>query len=461
MYLLVLMVLGLFFNCNEITSGNKEDMKVGVSRIDITPPIGYPVHKRPSTGALDPLEVKAIVLTQGKTNAALISADLFYMSSNLSNVVRKLASEKTGIPYSNICVTATHTHADPTCFSDVDDYLHKMNEGNLTPQDEQGYAGQLINKMVQSVVEAHNNLKQVTLQTGIIPVEGVFFNRRHLMKDGSVKMNSGFLNPDVVRTVGPVDPGVGFVLFNDKKSGNPYTSLTTIAMQLATIGGTDKFSSGVPHFLEQKLQGSLGESFVSVFGEGTCADVNSWDITKPGPQTGYEQYTKPIGEKIATILLERIPELSKSNGSLAVSSKIIQVPLQTYSKMDLEWAKGFDQTGASAILKTRIRKILMLEELRQEHGETLPLEVQVIKLDKETAIVALPGQIFVELGLALKENSPFKNTLIMTLANSHEDCIPIRKAYTEGSYEVVYSLVEAGGGEMLVETALSLLNEIK
>ncbi len=81
--------------------------------------------------------------------------------------------------------------------------------------------------------------------------------------------------------------------------------------------------------------------------------------------------------------------------------------------------------------------------------------------NEETAIVALPGQIFVELGLALKRDSPFKNTLILTLANSHEECIPLRKAFPEGSYEIVYSLIDSGGGEILIKEALSLLNEVK
>jgi len=460
-YILLFLVPYLFFNCTLKTSGNKEGMKAGVSKIDITPPIGYPVHKIPSIGVLDPLEVKTIVLNQGETYAALVLADLFYVSSNLSNTVRKLASEKTGIPVSNICVAATHTHADPTYFQDVDNYVQKMDEDNLTAQDEQEYGAQLINKLAQSVVEAKANLNLVTLKAGIVPVEGLSFNRRHLMKDGTVKMNGGFLNPEVIEAVGPVDPDVGFVLFNNEKDGNPYTSLTTFAMQLATIGNTEKFSSGFPHFLEQKLQSSFGESFVSLFGEGPCADVNHWDITKPGPQSGYELVSKPVGEKIATNILQKIPELNKVDESLAVRNKIIEVPLQTYSKMDLEWAKRYNETKVSPVVKARIRKIATLEELRLKHGDTLPLEVQVFKLNEETAIVALPGQIFVELGLSLKEDSPFKNTLILTLANSHEDCIPIRKAYTEGGYEVVYSLVESGGGEMLVQTALSLLNEIK
>lgn len=460
-YSLLFLVPHLFFNCTQKTSGNKESMKVGVSKIDITPPIGYPVHKIPSIGVLDPLEVKTIVLNQGEIYAALVLADLFYVSSNLSTTVRKLASEKTGIPVSNICVAATHTHADPTCFQDVDDYVQKMNENKLTSQDKEGYAGQLINKLVQSVVEAQTNLKPVSLKSGIVPVEGLSFNRRHLLKNGTVKMNGGFLNSDIIRAVGPADPDLGIILFNDETTGNPYASLSTFAMQLATIGNTEKFSSGFPHFLEQKLQSEFGEDFISIFGEGPCADVNHWDITKPGPQIGYEEMTKPVGEKLATSFLGVMPELHNYDDNLAVANKIVQVPLQTYSEMDLEWAKNYDDTNASALVKARIRKILLLEELKLKHGDKIPLEVQVFKLNEETAIVALPGQFFVELGLILKEKSLFKNTLILTLANSHEDCIPIRKAYTEGSYEIVYSLVESGGGEILIETSLSLLNKMK
>lgn len=460
-FLFLVLLSGLVFNCTQIAPENKETMKAGISQVDITPPIGYPVHKKPSNGILDPLEVKTIVLNQGKTNAVLIIADLFYVPSTLSDVVRKLASEKTGIPTFNICLAATHTHADPTCYDEIEEHVEKINSGNLSEQDEQSYAGQLIHKLVQSVVEAQANLKPVSLKSGKVAVEELSFNRRHLMKDGTVKMNGGFLNPDIIRAVGPVDPDLGIILFNEEATGNPIISFTTFAMQLATIGDTEKFSSGFPHFLEKKLQNQFGEDFISVFGEGPCADVNHWDITKPGPQIGYEQMTKPVGEKLGASFLKTVPELRNHGEALAVGSKVIQVPLQTYSEMDLEWAKNYVDTDGSGLVKARVRKILMLEELRLKYGDTLPLEVQVFRLNDETAIVALPGQIFVELGLALKENSPFRNTLILTLANSHEDCIPLRKAYTEGSYEIVYSLVESGGGEMLIETALTLLNEIK
>lgn len=459
--LLVSICSGMQLSCINENTRVSDELKAGVSKNDITPSIGYPVHKTPSKGVLDSLEVKTIVFSQNACNAALVIADLFYVSSDLSNIVRKLASEKTGIPISNICVAATHTHADPTCFYDVEAYVQKINSGKLSKEDEATYAGQLVKKMVQSVVKAQANLKPVNLKSGIVQIEGLSFNRRHLLKNGIVKMNGGFLNPDILKAVGPVDPDVGIILLNDKKNDKPFASVTTFAMQLATIGKTEKFSSGFPHFIEKELQKHFGEYYVSIFGEGPCADVNHWDITKPGPQVGYMQTTKLIGEKIASRFIQKLPDLKNDGADLAVCSKVIQVPLQKYSNMDLAWARSYKDTPGSSLIKARVNKILALEELGKKYGDTLPLEVQAFRLNNETAIVALPGQVFVELGLALKEASPFDKTLIITLANSHEECIPLRKAYTEGSYEIVYSLVESGGGEMLVTTTLTLLNELK
>lgn len=69
---------------------------------------------------LDPLEVKTIVLNHGETNAALVVADLFYVSSNLSIVVRKLFSDKTGIPDDGVFARFQHRASQ----SSLDDGYH-------------------------------------------------------------------------------------------------------------------------------------------------------------------------------------------------------------------------------------------------------------------------------------------------------------------------------------------------
>lgn len=453
----------LFVCCQQPRNENSvHDLMVGVSVVDMTPPIGYPVHKVTSDGVLDPLEIKAMVFEQGEHVGALVMVDLFYMPLELSDLVRTLAAEKTGIPVPNICLAATHTHADPTCYDEIEEYTLKINAHEFIEKEEYVYVEQLVQKIVTSIFEAQAKLKPVVLKSGMVHVDGLSFNRRHLMTDGTVRMNGGFLNPAIIRTVGPIDPELGILLFEDKLDKKAFVSFTTFAMQLATIGSTTKFSSDFPYFLEQGLQQHFGSGFLSVFGEGPSADVNHWDITQPGPQIGYEEATSKVGEKLAAAFLQNLSALERNNNeSLMIDNKIVGLPLQSYSSMDLEWAINHKDSTISSLVTARINKIRSLHKLREKYGDVIPMEIQVFAFNDETAIVTLPGQIFVELGLELKSKSPFKNTLVLTLANSHEETIPLRKAFPEGSYEIIYSLIESGGGEMLIEGAVSLLNEVK
>ena len=79
-----------------------------------------------------------------------------------------------------------------------------------------------------------------------------------------------------------------------------------------------------------------------------------------------------------------------------------------------------------------------------------------------TAVVGLPGEVFVELGLAIKKASPYRQTLVMELANGDESgYIPTGLAYQGGGYEVINSVFQSGGGEAIVETAVQLLRETR
>ena len=67
-------------------------------------------------------------------------------------------------------------------------------------------------------------------------------------------------------------------------------------------------------------------------------------------------------------------------------------------------------------------------------GETLPVEVTVMTLGRDVAIVCLPGEVFVELGLAIKQGSPFRTTLVVELSNCVETIyIPHRAAYARAA----------------------------
>jgi len=63
-----------------------------------------------STGVHDPLFAKAMVLSQGQTTVAFVGNDLCSVPRELTDRARQRASDKTGIPFANIVITATHTH---------------------------------------------------------------------------------------------------------------------------------------------------------------------------------------------------------------------------------------------------------------------------------------------------------------------------------------------------------------
>ena len=52
------------------------------------------------------------------------------------------------------------------------------------------------------------------------------------------------------------------------------------------------------------------------------------------------------------------------------------------------------------------------------------------------AFFTFPGEVYVEFGLAVKELSPYKNTMILGLSNSQSGYIHKKEAFSQGGYEV-------------------------
>src|SRR5438876_9895218 len=150
-------------------SSASDSLKVGAAEIDITPPIGHRMaayfDERLSTGVHDPLKAKAIILQQDKERTALVFCDLVGVSLTVTTNARAQASQKTGIPVSNIVICATHSHTGPL-FDDV--RRHYFHEAAVTkygkdPQEEIFYPEFLIERLVKVITEAKANLRPAQL----------------------------------------------------------------------------------------------------------------------------------------------------------------------------------------------------------------------------------------------------------------------------------------------------------
>lgn len=442
-----------------------QELTVGAAQVEITPPRGMRMcgyfFERLNTGTHDPLWAKALVLRQGEVSAALVFCDLIGVPRTVTQRARRDAAIKTGIPAENILVAATHSHTGPLYFDALRDFYHSQALGQLgqdaaEPVD---YSAVLAAKIFAAVEAAHKAAKPATLAAGVVQQNGLSFNRRFHLRDGSVVFNPGKLNPNIVRPAGPIDPDLGLIAVRSA-AGQTEAVLTLFALHLDTVGGTE-YSADYPYYLGRGLQTALGPRVVSLFAAGTCGDINHIDVSHDRPQGGQAEAER-IGSALTATATGALAELSTiARPSLAVRRAIVEAPLQTYPPEQLEAARQrLPEVGRRLMPFLEEVETVKIVDLERLGGPNYPLETQVFRLSDEVALVGLPGEVFVELGLAIKAASPFKTTLVIELANDDPAYIPTRKAFAEGSYETVNSRVEAGSGEQLVETAVRLLKEL-
>lgn len=463
----------------DATSETETGLLVGVAETEITPPEGFPMagyyHERLADGTLDPLQAKAIVFRDGDTSAALVVCDLIGIATDLSREVRQRASDRTGIPADHIVIAATHSHTAPDYMKELFLFLGDDPQAELRAR----YIESLLDGPAEAIVLAHEAARPAQLHTGAATqMTPVSFNRRFVMRDGSVRTWQNHSNPEVVRAAGPIDPEIGLITVRDVEGGTLRGVLSNFALHLDTVGGT-RWSADYPYYIAQSLRAIEGEGLISIFGAGCCGDINHVN-----PSSTERNSAKIIGESLAATIAPELAQLAPvENPRLRVESETVQLPLQNVSRQEVERSVEIVElarSGANVDFFEHVTayKTLILDQLlhREPHanaaehitwglsrslngiGEMLPVDVTVMTIGRDVAIVCLPGEVFVELGLAIKQASPFKTTLVIELSNAVETIyIPHRAAYAGGSYEVTNSNLEPGGGEMLVEAAVRLL----
>jgi neutral ceramidase len=458
MCLVVLATFGPSVRATPQTPSSETPLQVGLAEIDITPPVGYRMdgyfYERLNTGQRDPLKAKALVFQQGGTRAALVVCDLLGMPQSMSSEVRALAAARTGIPPANIAIAATHSHTGPLFAGERARVFSEQAAAKFgtDPLAALKYPETLRDKLVELIAAANVRVSPAAMEFVPAQEDRVSFNRRFHLNDGSVRFNPGVLNPAIVRAAGPIDPDLPFVLFTKDKK--PVGSLTVFALHLDTVGGT-AYSADYPGYLAGELRREFGDDFISVFGTGTCGDINHIDVS------GRRRYdARLIGQQLGIAILSARSRLPLERPALSVAATRLSLPLRRVSEEQAATAKAnMVKVGTNDVpFLTQVETVTTLDLLRR--GSTLDAEVQAFRLHPDLAIALLPGEVFVDLGLAIKRGSPFKHTLVIELSNDNPAYIPTEKAFKEGSYEIVNSRIAPGGGERLVETALQLLKEV-
>src|SRR5882724_11269175 len=123
-----------------------DPFKAGAARVDITPPVGYPMwgyaarHDAPSQGVLDPLQARALVLEAAGVKLAVVSLDLGRAPTRTSMASLRQRLRKAGIDH--VMLVASHTHHGPIL------------ELATWPDPKAPYTQQLETKLADLIVEA-------------------------------------------------------------------------------------------------------------------------------------------------------------------------------------------------------------------------------------------------------------------------------------------------------------------
>jgi len=433
---------------------------VGAAQVEITPPNGSPMagfyRFRGVGGVLDPLYAKTIVMEQDGKHAALVVLDLAYTTHALVAAARKAVQERYGIEGDRVMISATHTHTGPTLPRKnlMDDITKAASPPGLA------YADSLPGLIARSVEEARAKLAPVAASFAVADGKGISFNRR-VLQEGSVQAlwQPSKVDPATMRPAGPVDPEIGVLVFDAVGAEpQPVASLLNFAMHPTSVGGGDKVSADYPGVLTKLVRERHGADMVPVFANGCCGNLNSNDYFT-GTRRNHLQLGALLADAVDAAWPRRKPVRTFAP---RVRSAKVTLARRTFGDEAIEKAKD---TAVRKVAKNpgtvAMAEAVCILETVSKQNEPLIVEVQAIAFSEESAIVALPGEIFVELGLALKKASPFPHTIVAELANGSIGYVPDRAAYPQGNYEVVSARCEAGSGERLVEAALALLEQLK
>ena len=448
-----------FISC----AASADEFRAGAAAVDITPKNGTPLAGyysfRASTGVIDPIYAKAIVVEQDGARAALVVLDLVTTSRPVVLAARKLIEQQSGIPPERVMISATHTHTGPQL--PRGNLMDQITKADSPPAKE--YADALPGLIAKAVSEAVVKLAPAKASAAIGKAEGISFNRRVIGKDGRLIWQPAKIDPAVERPAGPIDPDLGLMVIDSAgPSPAPLAAYVNFAMHPTSIGGGTRISADFPGVLCKTLSERKGRDMVAVFANGCCGNINHTNYLSAKPQLRGPLETQRLGTALADVAVKTWEEL-KPLKTYAPRGRSVLVTLPRRKFSDEQVAKARDIVRRMTTEK--LGTVVMAEavctvESAEKKGQPLEVEVQVISFGEELAVVALPGEIFVELGLAIKKGSPFKRTFIAELANGSMGYVPNREAYPQGNYEVVSARGDVGSGEMLVEAATKLLAEV-
>jgi neutral ceramidase len=400
--------------------------RAAVVKVDVTPEghqmlLGYGARR--STGILDRIYHRIVVLDDGKTQFVLVSSDFAVVSpSEYDKVAAKMKSQL-GINPVNFWWNLTHTHSAPEVGPPGlpqiflgDRYQHKFDSD---------YTDMVEKKLIDGVAEARQKLAPAKLGVGWGMAQANI-NRRAKGVDGKAFLG---MDPD-----GPVDRRIGLIRL-DKADGTPIALISNYAIHGTVMGGENLLISGdAPGVVAEYVEEKLGIPLLFINGAaGNIAPI-------------YSQYANhKVGRlhQFKTLLGDKIIDANKflTATTADVSLKTSAMTVETPRKEGLGWT---DDLGDY----TRTTKAGV---------NMVKLPIRFLQINDDIAIWSAPLELFCEISNEIRDRSPYPYTFYFGYGNGWLGYLLTAEEITHGGYEVTVSPYTPAAAKDLTDAVVNQL----
>jgi hypothetical protein len=251
-------------------------------------------------------------------------------------------------------------------------------------------------------------------------------------------------------------------------NGRPLALLANYSLHYCGGCGPGVISADYFGMVAGRIQQLLGAdrqepAFVGIMANGTSGNINNIDFRGGQPKQ------PPFGQMrlVANAVAEAVHrEHQKIRFRDWVPLKVLQTELtlgvRKPSPGDLEFAESvLGKTGSRLVTSEEVyaRETVLMNA----YPENVPLIVQALRIG-DVGIGAIPCEVFVELGLDLKRDSPLKPSFIISLANGYNGYLPTVEHFKLGGYETWRarsSYLETNAAPQIYKTVTSLLERLR
>ncbi|MBF7145632.1 neutral/alkaline non-lysosomal ceramidase N-terminal domain-containing protein [Bacillus toyonensis] len=391
--------------------------KVGVCKVDITPPVGIDFvgyHRETGINNIEERIYGTIfVFEKDEMKTVFISIDNIGMLVEATNFIREQVASRLHVPFERITVVYTHTHSGPETVGD--DPLV------------QSYKTLLVNNVVHGAVTANNNLKLCevgwSVTTGNIGV-----NRRERTSDGKAKMGTNI--------EGVVDKRIGMLAIRDVETKElSGVVIFCTAHPNVLKGDSDVLSADYPGMTRELLEKIVNCPVIIV--QGAAGNVNA---KYRGSREALNQMDYMLSGHVLTMLptVTYSPIVNVRTVSSTMQMKLKDIPeIDEIQKMaqlaEKQWGVNADEWLA-----------IVLEKYEQGMRRlSIDLEVQLFQVN-DGIFSGIPMEPFSETALEMKEILQNELAFFGGYMNGYIGYLPTKEEFSYGGYEVELSPVVYG-----------------